>query len=511
MKGLFSAFVAALAISANATVAWEKIGGIQVADISGLTSAVVRLGEMSGNSMVGAMLAAKIMDVPSNGFFGPMRQGASLYFPLYVDSDKLAEAKDAEEFGNSVEHAVVYPMSLPRDEFLNLHPGAVETNGLLLVDGEVFSPEEEWDEDSQMYVAFSEDGKWAAVSDKPEQAVLALGDVLLALRPMDGDVVRVDVSPRGVAAFCKVLDGGESKELCSGLDGVSVALRIGDAGIDLHGFFKTVEGSMISKYGEMSLSGDPFAFDRGEAVAAFADSYSEGPGLAMEMESAMAVCKTNGLDLARFVSCVETSDVCCITVDMLTAINHFANPSNRVGEVDFEKLFDALANEGSKSVSINPAARASYCSIVFAGYKPTYPASQRFYYILPELKNKPLCYAGTYSICASIQACFEAVLATLGDKERAEIAPMVALFPKESMGGMAVAYWREGSCVKFMFRLSSDELRRIVTGASAVFMYTMMREKDRRYKVIDDDCGEDCAFWGDDDCDGDENEDEDED
>ena len=500
MKRLLSAIVVAVAMSANAVVTWEKIGGIQVVDATGLTSAVMRLGEISGNSMVGAMLATKIMEMPSNGFFGPMRQGASLYFPLYVDSDKLADANDAEDFGNAVEHAVVYPMALPKEEFIGMHPGAVETNGMLLVEGEMFTPEEEWDEDSQVYVVFSEDGRWAAASDRPEQAVIALGDVALASRPMTDDIVRLELSPRGVAAFCKVIDNDAQRELLSGLDGVSSALRIGDAGVDIHGYLRTAEGSQLSKYGEVQTSGDPFAFDNGESVAALSDSLADQSGFAADVRAAMEICRTNGFDVAQFMSCIETANLCRITVDIPAAIRYFTNPSNKVDTVDVDKLFAALtAEEEMQSTTINPATGVQNISVVFAGYRPAYSASQRFAAVLPELKGRPLCYAGTYSICASVQAGLEAALASMDDKKRAEIAPMVALFPKESAGGVATAYWRDGQEIRFILRLSADELRRVTTGASAIFMYMMMRENERRYEAIDEECGEDCSFCDDDD------------
>lgn len=501
MKRMLLALAAALAISANAAVSWEKVGGVQVVDTAGLTSAVMKFGEMSGNAMVGAMLAAKIMDLPSNGFFGPMRQGGSLYFPLYVDADKLAEADDAEGVGNAVEYAVVYPMALPKDEFINLHPGAVETNGMLLVEGEMFLPESEWDEDSQVYVAFSEDGKWAAASDRPEQVVQAVGDFALAARPMDGDVVRVEVLPRCIAAFCRVLESQpNAKELMSGLDGVSVALRIGDRGIDLHGFARTSEGSLMSKFGEVSLPEDPFAFDEGEAVSAVANSFEDQSDVAGDIRKLFDILKANGLDAAQFVSLTENDGACRFVVDVPAAVGYFSNPSNSMDKVDFEKIGDSL-DDDSEPLDLKPATRANSISLSFKDFKPKYSASQRFASIMPELKGRPLCYASTCSLCAIIQASLQTALAAIDDRQRNEVAPMVSLFPKECEGGFATAYWRDGDKVRFLWRASGDELRSVTTGASAIFMYAMMRENERRCGDIDDQCGEDCAFCEDDACD----------
>lgn len=498
MKRSLLALVALLAFSANAAVSWEKVGGVQVVDTAGLMSAVMKLGEMSGNSMVGAMLAAKIMDLPCNGFFGPMRHGGSLYFPLYVDADKLAEADDTEDFGNAIEYAIVYPMALPKEEFLAMHHGAVETNGMLIVEGEMFLPESEWDEDSQVYVAFSEDGKWAAASDRPEQVVQAVGDFALAARPMDGDVIRVEFSPRGVASFCKVLESQpKAKELLAGLDGIAVTLRIGDAGLDLHGFARTVDGSLLSKFGAVSLPEDPFAFVDGEAVSAVANSFEDQSDVADDIRRILDAFKSNGLDVAQFLSFAESDGVCRIVLDVPAAIGYISNPSNNLDKVDFEKIGDML-DDDSEQFDLKPATRANSLSLSFKGFKPKYSTSQRFASVMPELNGRPLCYAATCSLCAVIQATLQTACPVMDPRQYGEIAPLVALSPKECVGGCATAYWRDGQNVCFLWRVSGDELRSITTGASAIFMYAMMRENQRRNSEIDDDFGEDCAFDDDD-------------
>ena len=89
MKKILLALVAALSIFANAATV-TKVCGVQVVDVAGLTESVMKLGEISGNAMLSAMLAAKIAEMPGNDFFGAMRQGGSGYLSFYADTDKLA-------------------------------------------------------------------------------------------------------------------------------------------------------------------------------------------------------------------------------------------------------------------------------------------------------------------------------------------------------------------------------------------------------------------------------------
>ena len=126
MRKLLAIVACALVISANASDTPVKIGAIQVVETSGLTAAVMKLGEISGNSMFGAMAAARIAELPSNAFFGPTRQGASVYLPVYIDLEDVAEMDDAEDLDDSLDFAVVYPVAVPKDEFLAMHPSAVE-------------------------------------------------------------------------------------------------------------------------------------------------------------------------------------------------------------------------------------------------------------------------------------------------------------------------------------------------------------------------------------------------
>lgn len=491
MRSLLAIAACALAISANAADTPVKLGGIQVVETTGLTTAVMKLGEISGNSMLGAMAAAKIAELPSNAFFGPARQSGSVYLPIYINQEDVAEVENVDELDDLLDCAVVYPMALPKDEFLNMHPTAVETNGLIRVSGEMFAEKEEWDEDSVVHVAFSENGKWMVASSRPDLVALAMADVAFAERPMGDDIVRCDILPRGMAVVRKFVKDDEASRLLEGLDSVSAALRVSDAGVDVYGAYRFLGDSELSKYGEASLPEDPFAFDDGTAVFAVANSYNDQSGLAKLYDGVLAVVATNGLDLASVVTCAETGDTCRVSFDAAAFFRKFAGKESVFDRIDTDKICDEI--NALDTQSPRPADKAYNCVMVMEGYKPRFSASQRFAHVLPELAGKKLCYAYTCSFCAIVQAVVSAGVSTVDDAgKRAELAPFIGLLPKESAGGVAAADWRDGDSVGYIVRLSADELRNIVTGCTAVFTYAMMTNMSANMQQIDEDAGEDC-------------------
>jgi len=102
------------------------------------------------------------------------------------------------------------------------------------------------------------------------------------------------------------------------------------------------------------------------------------------------------------------------------------------------------------------------------GYTPKFSSSARFAATLPEAKGKKLCSATVLSLSALLQAIVPPMMATLPEKERAEIAPLLAFLPKETAGGIASMGWRENEEVRMMLRISADELKGISSAVTAV-------------------------------------------
>ena len=68
--------VVAAALSLSAFAAPEEVAIVRIPDSTGLMSAAAKVGELTGNPMLGAMLAAKVPEIPLFKSFGPARPGA---------------------------------------------------------------------------------------------------------------------------------------------------------------------------------------------------------------------------------------------------------------------------------------------------------------------------------------------------------------------------------------------------------------------------------------------------
>ena len=114
MKKLTFVIVAAISLAASA--AWQKAGSIQVADAQAFTKAVMKLGEISGNQMLGALAAGFLAEPPGSKFFGPMRPNSTALLPVFFDDsaldkgfDKLGDAVKAADELTALSHEVRIP------------------------------------------------------------------------------------------------------------------------------------------------------------------------------------------------------------------------------------------------------------------------------------------------------------------------------------------------------------------------------------------------------------------
>ena len=515
MNKMLAVLAAALSLTAFSAT-WERAGAIQVTDTTGLTVAVAKLGEMTGNQMLGAMAASYMSQLPTSEFFGPTRQGGSIVFPFYVDAEAFAKAGagDEEAFDdledNGLECAVIYPMALPKEEFMNLHDGAIETNGFVRVKGLPFGGSD----DDFTFVAFAEGGKWAVAGDKPERVALAMKDLAGLVSPMDGDIVRVSLTTKGADALRQVIDVVAKKvaedsgasldastiEYIKSFSSARLALRVTDAGIDVHGSFTAVPGSLLARMGAASIGGEPLAKAGEGDIMAFESTFMKFdiPGQWKTIEE---ILKKHKIDTASFLKW-EFGDFSRLTVDLPAAFAWGkAAETNGLAEVDFDALTEDIKNalEGS-SLKYEPADREYGFGLAFAGYSPKSSPGRRFAAVLPEVKGKPLVCAGAYSVAGVIQAVLPPVMATLDEETRASVAPMAALLPAECAGGIAYANWREGEDgTGFLWRISADEVKGIGVSVGTIAVASMMGQGAASDDDDDDDDDDDGDDDGDDD------------
>ena len=462
-------------VSFAASAAWERAGTIKVADASTFTKAVAKLGEMTGNQMLGAMTMGFFANPPGSEFFGPMRPGAAAMLPVFID--RAALDKNWDEIDNPVAFAVLYPTVQPKAEFLKAHPDAVETNGLIFVKVGPFS-------DDAAYVGFSANGKWAAASDKPWQVKAALADIAEAEKPLGGDLVRICVAEKGMAALRKALAGltAEAKKnkqphdnrlevLAAGVANFHLGLAVSDMGIDLHGTFKPVVGTEVAKLGIHTLSADPFAFAPTNALIASSSIDFETESPLKTWKAVEKILNRHGLDVSRFFKIEGSDNLLAMAIDTPAYIKYLQGDATNVfAKLDVEKLTEDLMgiNACADGTPLKMAETPQKVSLAMIGYTPKFSTSARFAATLPEAKGKRRCSAGVLSLSALLQAIVPPVMAIVPEKERAEMAPMLAFLPKETAGGVASMGWRENEEIRMMLRISADELKGISTAVTAV-------------------------------------------
>ena len=503
MKRILAAAVAAVAMCASAD--WVRVGTVQVADFARQGDAASRLGTFMGNPLAAAGMAAVIADMPTIKFFGPMREKSSMVFPLFFDGDRFA--KDPVDALNSWEFAVLYPMSDTKDAFLARHPGSSEKDGVIAVKGDAFDAK---DKDSTTYVVFSEDGRWAGASDKPEQAKAALKEIALAEKPLDGDVARLRVGAKAFKAFdvaikkglkcCEAakcpIDPGVVKVVES-MRSFSCGLRVSDSGIDIRGSVKFADGSELASCGQVPLAADPLAFAGRGAISASARAdgvWACTPFSDSEWNDVLAICGKYGLDLSRFILREKGSGFERFTLDF-GAIREFAKAQDgkngKKAKIDGEKIRDELKKRfaSRKSVGKSPAYSGA---MGLKGFESQWTVAERFAATLPEAaKVKPSC-VGFFSISSIVAAVAKEILAFVPEEQRQVMSAVVAQLAKESKCGTAGMCWPKKGAQKFFLRISADECRTIGSFASTAMMLGVMSNgSSDSSSLLDDDDDDD--------------------
>lgn len=473
MRKILAVLSAALALSASA--AWERVGSLQVADMAVVGQSVGSLGMMCGNPMASAALAASVADMRTLKFFGPMRPGASMVFSVFMDGETLAAKKSGDAALQSLEYAILYPMAKSRAEFMKMHSGSFETNGLVVVRKPLDSDQT----NDTTYVAFSADGLWVGASDRPEQAAAALADVETALQPMDGDVVRVRVNESGINAVATALEKSEDANprvltLVKGVSSCACGVRIGEKGVDIRARVKPVAGSELAKVGQIPLPDDPLAFAGKSGIAV----QSTGPdcgNFTADLDALWPeltkILDKQGLALDTFVSRAKVAGGDRLTFDLAALVKMFDELDSRKKTFDVEMLAkDLLALEEDKPF----AAKGPACAYAFGvrGFESAWPVSERFAATLPEATALKPCEVKFISITSLFKALVPVIVEKMPEERRAAMGPALAAMVVESKGGIASAAWSDADSFFYMVRISADEIRGVgnIFNAAVVLM-----------------------------------------
>ena len=448
-------FLAVLAVAFTFAVQaeWKVIGTAQVADTVTLAQSISKLGEFTGNAMLGMMAVGALNDLPGTAAFGPARKGAATLYPFFVENGQY-------------EFALLYPVAITKEDFMGRFPDAVESNGLIRVTCPFNGSGR-----SVHYVAFSQDGRWVGMSDKPQQARLALKEITDAEKPLDGDMAKFRIRRRGLDEFVK---GGEqemdvrTKDLVSQVNGVVFGIRVSDKGLDFRGAVKTVEGSELAKVGLKPLAENPLAFAGRDAVfvGASAENCGYEPVEKCWNEVKPMIEKT-GLKL-DWLEFVQTNDVSRFTLDvdgLFACIKSMEGKADsKIGEKLMEELKQYVAAKDAKKLKAEGP--AINCEFTLKGYAGRFLPAQRFAYTLPEVADKKPFSVGFFSVYSLIRAVLPAIAKVAPDQVPG-IEAVIAMLPEEGQGGMAYALWADKGYLRLFVRIGADEFKAVSAGFAA--------------------------------------------
>lgn len=479
MKKLIAAAVSAMALASMA--AMEEVAKLRFADADGLVAAVAKIGEMSGNGMIGVAAAAQVNELEIFKFFGTARPGASIAMSFLADGEKLD--KGLEAFGDSLGVVVLYPIN-GKAEFLSKHPGSVETNGV------VFVQDDSCDMFDETYLAFSPDGKWVAASDKADLAKTGLGLASAASKPMGADLVKVRVGEKSMKLLLSVLEKASAESAAKGEELVSKkdleylkgfaslagSIRVGSSGIDFLSRLGVVKGSEADKIGSKPLAKDALAFAGENAVSAVAAAEGSGGADAKEVvDVVVSALAKRGVKL-DFLGLKSAPGRVTLDLDIPALVKYVQGEGAAAfSKIDPEELIAELrpALEAATSKTSPSAGPAFSGATSIKGFKPKFSAAARLAKTLPEAARKPVYGVSACSIYSIVKGVVPQVVATLPAEAAGQAKPLLAALPDEGQGGIAQAWWRDGAAHVGIARISADEIRGIGATVNAVMGLVM--------------------------------------
>lgn len=457
MKKLLAVTTLVLTLAANA--AWEKVGVLQIADVTSLVRGITKIGEFTGDPMLGLQASMGIMQLPCVNLFGPGREGVPFALSLLWDKKH--------------EYAILYPIAKTQAEFLQAHPGTVGADGIIEL-----KPDDEDDEDR--FVKFSADGKWVAFSDKKDQLDVVLQDIKLAERPMKGDLARLVIGKKGMDVFRKTYaeakDGSGKKrqmEMVSDAESLVIAATVDDKGLSARGTVKAREGSKLAQCGLKSLADDPLAFAGKDALIASAVAADCGQAH-FDTKEILALLAKHGIK-TDFLAIDEKEDVTRMTLDIPAAVTYFKAQTNLAEKVTLTSLTADVEKTVAGQDTFKVENPAMAYSLAVKGYATGTTPSARLKAVLPEIAGKKPYNVLAFSLYATIKAAVPHVLNAVKPDERATVEPILAAMPAAGNGGIATAAWRDKDAHKFVARISADEFKCVSATFSAIMAYQMQK------------------------------------
>ncbi len=325
-------------------------------------------------------------------------------------------------------------------------------------------------------------------------------------RPLDG-LLEFSCDAKGLTRFTSILEkardekgqpyitADDAKDLKS-LSSVRVLVRVSANGLDITGEIVPLEGTHLTKMGTQTLSANPLAFAPATALSASAYAAESGMGNPIAVcDAVFAVFKKNGIKL-DFLKLARSTGRLSMTLDPTALIAYMkAEGKSAFDKLDPETFVGEVRTAATMTTTDNPATDVSFG---FSDYTPGSTVAQRFAATLPEAKGKPIYTALVGSLYSLMKAVLPHAMRSLEPEVASEIKPMLVTLPKESAGAIAAMCWREKETMKFLIRLSKDEVHGIGSSVNVVMGLMMAGAFCEADDALDTDLDEE-DFDGDDD------------
>lgn len=470
--------------------AFERIATVQIANPEDLTKSASAFGELINQQMMGSMAAGMTSGLPWIKLFGPMRSNAasSVLLGVYLDSEQLLDQIGSGSKCSNIDKCLQYFCMLSpvadKAKFAASKPGAQEKDGALFVEDGLF--------DDDVYVVYSDDGKWAVASPNVEIAKKAIADVKLAQKPMSGRALAMTINKSGMKAFATLLDKARDKdaEVAEAIDdgvmamirsivGATGSVKVSDKGLDFTFGVVPVPDSELARLGKKPLGPKPLAFagkDAVSAVAAAAGSSAKDPSKIIE--KVLAVMKDNGLDTTSFLSVKSDGKLFDCAIDPRKLADWAeAMSKDDSKSPDVLKIIEAIQAlpelKGARTFDVNSPEQDAVVRLV--GYAGKAPLQRRFEATLPEAAGKPVFNAQFFSLYSILKAVIPTALEKAPEEQREMFKPILAQLPEEGLGGIASMSWIEGGAIRAFVRIGADEFKGL-SGAYNAFMGVMMMQ-----------------------------------
>lgn len=467
MKKLLVMVTAAMAVM-MASAEYERVAMAKFADTASIVKGVSKIGEFTGNQMIGVMVSSFITDNEAVKLFGPVREGACSSLIFYANNEDLDDVKVV----------AFYPVTLTKKALLD--KGTCKE-----VDGVIKTVAEECNM-PELCLQVSADEKWLVISDCPNMVKMGCKDLAFAEKPLKRELATMEFDEQFIAKVIQEIEKDDKSEedkiaadeaikILKGIGAMKLGLVVDDNGVEICGLVEAKAGSELTKLGTTPLTAN--SLDFAPASAIFANAAAKGAGTTyIDLNELVALLKKHGIDVSSFFTWTEKNNVVDMTIDWakLFAFAKTFDPAKVCENDGCEKLVD----EVGKLIKHGPTPEMK-SSLKFKGYAKTVASpAARAKTVLPNIDAKKPFSLQFFSLYSLLNSALPQLMEIIPEADREGLKPILPALPPESKGGIVTALWREGNNFAGVVRISDDELKNLSVTTSIGAAYVMQKQME---------------------------------